>query len=1143
MLDPATAYQELLHRVRRLGNHWKRIRFVNGFLRWIAQSGAVLAILLVLDILLPIRGLPWILTILLSLGIVLWWGYRYVVKTLLADVSAPRVAAHVEQTYPGSENRILSAIELWPEEPRAQYGYSRDFVHQLLLQAHELSGKLDPRIVFATERKYLVHHMRWMLGTVLLCAGLLIVFPDSGKHLIRGFSEFRNIPAQVTSAQIVQVIPGDVEISLNESVTIQAEVAGRIEPPVQTRVTWNATPDSGADSRSMSYDMRAVSSGVYEVTLHNIANPLTYQVSIGDTRSEFYRITLRRPPMLQELQLTLHPPEYTQLAPQALEPGTGNVTSLAGTRVELRVQSTNPLAHATIEFASDKIQPLTIEEHRVRGDFVVESNDSYVIRITDARGLVNPEPIRYTITAIEDEHPQVDILDPGRDVVLDDNMMVYLNALAQDDYGITRAELVYTHEETGAVQRVPLDSETAGAVVSYRYDWDIDALNLFPEDVLSYYVEVWDNDTIHGPKSGRSPSYRIRHPSLAEIYSRMETQQVGEQSAMEELLDEQQEAHTTIDDIIDELRKTQELTWKEQKTVEQVIQTQEQIRKKAQELVQQLQQTAEEMQQKQLFDDQTIEKYRELQKLMDKALTEDQKQILQKLREALEKQQISQQERDLLEANFKQEEFQQRLERLIELYKQMLTQQKLEAAAKQAKELYERQKATSEQIREQAKSDGSPNAEESRKEMGESARREEKLSEQLGELEQELEAIADEMRAFPNYERVAEEVSRLKQESQDRQTTQRLKQAGQKLRQKRSKEAASDAQNAMNAMNDLQQGLDNAVEFMRGANAEEALAEMQNAVREGLLLSKEHEQALDQTKDLVRVSRGDYLEGELRRIQNLASKQLSIAQGLGILGDRLWNLGKEQMQIEPRIVWTLRAAQDELARASRALEDRKPNSAIPMQYQALADINQAVRDLLDAMDQMNQQMSMGGLESMLEQLEQLAGNQSQLNEMAQQLGEQMRREGNVPGAEQMMKRMAFEQSLIREATERLAESMEKFNQALGNLQDVAEEMKEVEAELQEGKLDEQLLQKQRQILTRMLESSKSLQKRQTSKERKSETAQDTGQNRDASPLDPELLKIRQQLEERVRSGAAEQWPDAYRELIRKYYRALSQQVR
>ena len=202
-----------------------------------------------------------------------------------------------------------------------------------------------------------------------------------------------------------------------------------------------------------------------------------------------------------------------------------------------------------------------------------------------------------------------------------------------------------------------------------------------------------------------------------------------------------------------------------------------------------------------------------------------------------------------------------------------------------------------------------------------------------------------------------------------------------------------------------------------------------------------------------------------------------------------------------------------------------------------------ISELLKAMNQMNQQMSAAGLENMLEQLQQLAQNQGQLNEMAQNLSEQMRREGQTPGLNQMMKRLAYEQQMIREATERLAEMMEKLSQVLGDLKEVSEDMKEVEAELQRGNLNEQVLQKQRQILTRMLESSKSLQKRDVSKKRKSEVAKKpTTPAKNAAPLDPKLLETIQKLEANLKSGGTENIPLQYRERIEQYFRALSQQT-
>ena len=57
--------------------------------------------------------------------------------------------------------------------------------------------------------------------------------------------------------------------------------------------------------------------------------------------------------------------------------------------------------------------------------------------------------------------------------------------------------------------------------------------------------------------------------------------------------------------------------------------------------------------------------------------------------------------------------------------------------------------------------------------------------------------------------------------------------------------------------------------------------------------------------------------------------------------------------------------------------------------------------------------------------------------------------------------------MIREATERLADMMERMSEVIGDLNSVSEEMREVEGELQRGNLNQQVLNKQREILTRL----------------------------------------------------------------------------
>ena len=62
--------------------------------------------------------------------------------------------------------------------------------------------------------------------------------------------------------------------------------------------------------------------------------------------------------------------------------------------------------------------------------------------------------------------------------------------------------------------------------------------------------------------------------------------------------------------------------------MEQVLKNQKEIEKTAEDLIQEMKQTTEQMQKQQLFDMQTVEKFQELQELMDQALSEEAQRVV-----------------------------------------------------------------------------------------------------------------------------------------------------------------------------------------------------------------------------------------------------------------------------------------------------------------------------------------------------------------------------------------------------------------------------------------------------------------------------------------------------------------------------------
>ena len=1143
-------YQEIITRLHSLRRQWRLLLFSHSLLRWLGAVAIALAIILVIDQILPLPRLLRMGLVLLWLGIGVYTALRYLIRPVFQKLTNARVAAYVENHYPGFENRILSAIQLKPEMDHNRFGYALGFIERLIEGTHQLMDEIKSRKVFSQEFLKLKRYGGFALIAFALLFVTLFIFPSATKDFAQAFDELPKTPQDILIVQIDEIQPGNARIESGADVTIAAKVTGHLGAPVHL---YYRVGDSGETMPSAStwrnlLMTRDETEIAYRFTFKNVTQSMEYHIAAKETKSESFQIIVARPPIVDHFQLKLNYPKYTQLSPQVLEENLGDVTTLVGTMVHFAGEGNKPIASARLVFEeSDPIKLQVSEGTRLSGSFIVQRSEKYHIELIDTDSVSNAQPIAYTIHAIEDAEPQIDIVAPGKDVVLDDSMIVSLQLDAKDDYGVKKIQLVYRVESANDDVAVPLKTwDPTDTPVFIEFPWDIDPIGLYPGDIISYHAEAIDADNVSGPNVGKSNIYSIRFPTLAELYDAVESEQEAEMQGLEALYDDQAEQSTAIDELLDKIRKSQELTLKDEKLMERVLENQQQIEETAKDLIEEMKQTAEQMQKQQLFDMQTVEKFQELQELMDQALSEEHKELLRKLAEALEQQELSEQEQKLMEANFNQERFLQQLDRLRDLYKQMILQQKLEAVANQTKELAERQERLMEQLSElteHARQNIQGNAQDADQHIDGLAKQEDRVAAEMDDLHQALDELGDEMSELENLKRVADEIKRLNQFARDVQIAQDLRSASQQMQANQMQGAMESGQAAQQGLTELHQGLDNALEFMEGGNAEETLTAIREAVRSGLYLSRTHEEAMDGTNEILQSGHGQYLPGEVKQLQGLAASELGLAAGLNLLSDRLWELGTNQMQIDPKTVWRLNAAADAFERSARALEDRKPNLAVPIQQQGLADLNQAVVDLLKAMDQMNQQMGEAGMQNMLEQLEQLAQNQGQLNEMAQQLNQQMRRQGRTPSNDQMLKRMGYEQQMIREATERLADMMERLSEVLGDLNTVSEEMREVEGELQKGNLNQQVLNKQREILTRLLESSKSLQKREVSKRRQSQVAKTpTATGDSAPPLDPKLLETIQQIESNLRSGDRESLPPQYRELIQQYFKALSQQT-
>ena len=121
-----------------------------------------------------------------------------------------------------------------------------------------------------------------------------------------------------------------------------------------------------------------------------------------------------------------------------------------------------------------------------------------------------------------------------------------LGGTVRDDYGLTRLALHYTIRRAGSQSKLlthnskllTLPREAAG---TYAYTWNLAPLALRPGDRVEYFVEAWDNDGLHGPKSTRTRPAEFRLPGRDELRRQLKTEASAVASQMSQAAKQSQQ--------------------------------------------------------------------------------------------------------------------------------------------------------------------------------------------------------------------------------------------------------------------------------------------------------------------------------------------------------------------------------------------------------------------------------------------------------------------------------------------------------------------------------------------------------------------------------------------------------------------------
>jgi len=423
--------------------------------------------------------------------------YFFIVKPLRRRVSDDQVALYLEEKEPSLQTMLISAVE---SSRAGRHWESSALVEKLVAQAVEKCSEADT--ARRAEHGPLRANGAIFAGVVTAAILAVLLGPAFFRHALSAMVVMQSIEA--ATPYKITVTPGNVSVPKGADQTINAKLAGFS--------AQNAVVMFRRDPTSQTYEKLPLvlnDKGVFEGIIFGVKTATEYFIDADGVKSSTYTLKVVDVPYVDKLALEYKFPAYTGLEPEKIEDG-GDIATLRGTDVKVTITPTMKTKGGRLALNDKVTVPLTVEaDGTLTASFKADQDGSYHVELDAPNGERVTASPQYTIDVLTDRAPTVSFARPGRDTSASAIEEVYVEASADDDYGIKNLELVYS-VNGGAEKVVPLfNGAKRLPAVSAGHTFYLEELGVKSGDSVSYYARATDNSA-GGTQQASSDLYFVR---------------------------------------------------------------------------------------------------------------------------------------------------------------------------------------------------------------------------------------------------------------------------------------------------------------------------------------------------------------------------------------------------------------------------------------------------------------------------------------------------------------------------------------------------------------------------------------------------------------------------------------------------------
>ena len=802
----------------------------------------------------------------------------------------------------------------------------------------------------------------------------------------------------------------------------------------------------------------------FHYTFKNIRKTQSFTLNAGGFSSAPYQLKVIARPEVLGLQADLTYPAYLHKQKERVE-NAGDLLVPEGTVIRWTITTAN--SDRLSFLLGDKLTPLSIQHNQSAFSARAIKNTAYSINpannfagLTDSTG--------HRITVIADLLPTIEV-DENADSL--SNKAVYFTGKISDDHGFSSLKFVYTvlsngHAKRKSVTSIPI--KTNLTEFSFFHFLNLKNIVIQQGEVLEYFFEVADNDEVNGFKRSRTPAKTYLMPSDQQLARQVDAGSNVLKQKMDGAIQLAAKIEKDSKKLGQQLLDKKALTFDDKKEIAQLLDKQKKLESAVQEIKKTKEKNSAAQQENEAMKNELAGKQKQIDDLFNNVLNPETKSLLEKLQALMEQNNKDQMQNELSKMNMDNKSLKNELDRILELYKQLEFEQNIQNKIDRLNKLAEKQKELANTAKVKA-----PTLEEIKKQQQQVTSDFNAIKKELKELEEKNQAL-ERPTPFQSPDKEAKEIQEQQQSIQ------------QQLDKTEPKKAAPMQEKAAGQLQDLAKKLEETQQQSQEMESNLNADELRELLQHLLYSSFEQEKLMLKFKQMNSADPA-YIPG--------VQQQRMLKDNMKTVADSLRALSKRVPQIESTVTDEMQKINFNMDKSLDNLAERHTLEALKNQQYTMTSINNLSLMLNEALEQMekNKKNGKGSGKSGKKSMQQLQQMQQQLNKNMQEAKNKLQQSGNkgtVPKGQmsEEFAKMAQQQQMIREALQKINSEQNKDGKgSLGNLNQLIKDMKQTEAELVNKRLEQETLNRQKNLLTKLLDADKAEREQNEDGKRESNT--------------------------------------------------------